>query len=291
MPSISIIIINYNGLQYTKDCIESLFQFRSSKSFEVIVVDNNSTDGSQTELPILFPEIIFLSLPENKGFGAANNIGAKKAKGELLFFVNNDTLFIDETIEKLAKFFSEQNDCGIISPKLMNGDRTFQLSFGKYPSIAVELDAKRISKDYSLQEKEEIVSNEPTQKDWVTGAAIMIKRDLFEAIGGFDERFFMYFEDIDLCRMIDKRGFKSFYIPSVSLVHLGGKSYGQKDPKIIFEYRRSQLLYYDKHNSLFQRIMVRLYIILKFFPKLFVMTDHLLAFNVLKLACTPQYYK
>ena len=106
----SIIIVNYNGLGYTRRCIESLFRFHNPDSIEVIVIDNNSSDGSQTELPILFPSIKFISLSENRGFGAANNAGAKVAKGNILFFVNNDTLFTDETIGKLYDILSSKNE-------------------------------------------------------------------------------------------------------------------------------------------------------------------------------------
>ena len=280
---ISIVIVNYNGLQYTKKCIESLFRFHISELLEVIVVDNNSSDGSQTELPKLFPSIIFLSLYENRGFGAANNAGAKKAKGEFLFFVNNDTLFLEETITGLKNILLSQTKCGIVSPKSLNEDRTFQLSFGEFPSIRSEFGAMKMAKDSSLQAKEEVVSKRPIKKDWTTGAAIMIKRKLFESVGGFDELFFMYFEDIDLCKAVNKKGYDVFYIPTISLIHFGGKSYEKNNSRILFEYRHSQLRYYDKHNSLFQRITLRVYLILKLLPIMLKKTDRMLSASILKL--------
>ncbi len=281
--NVSVIIVNYNGFAFTHQCLESLFRFHTSDSFEVIIVDNNSSDGSQIELPKLFPQINFISLPENKGFGAANNVGAKVAKGNLLFFVNNDTLFIDESLGKLNEILSSQNDYGIVGPKLLNEDRSFQFSFGKFPTLGNEHEAKRISNDFLLQSKEEVSSDHPIKKDWVTGAALMIKRELFETVGGFDEQYFMYFEDIDLCRRSSAKGFLSLYVPSVHLIHFGGRSYGNKDEQIVFEYRRSQLRYYDKHNSFLQRFIVRIYIIIKFLPKMFVKTEKTLASNIIEL--------
>ncbi len=280
---VSIIIVNYNGLRFTRQCLESIFRYHSPDTVEVIVVDNNSTDGSQAELSETFPSIKIIKLSENKGFGAANNAGAKIAKGDFFFFVNNDTIFMDETVYKLKKILSSQKDWGIVGPKLLNEDRTFQLSYGNFPSILKEYRTREIANDYSLQLKEDIPSEKPVEKDWVTGAALMIKKDLFNTIGGFDDRYFMYFEDIDLCRTARKNGFHSFYIPSISIVHFGGKSYVKSNSTILYEYRRSQLRYYDKSNSFMQRIMIRLYLILKFLPKVFSKTDNTLALNILKL--------
>lgn len=261
----SIIIVNYNGLRFTQQCLESLFRFHAPGTVEVIVVDNNSSDGSQNELPRLFPAINLIPLPENRGFGAANNIGAKKAKGDFLFFVNNDTIFKDETVVALQRMFLNQSELGIVGPKLLNEDGTFQRSFGEFPSIRNEFAEKRMAGNHSAEES---TSEQPVRKDWVTGAAFMIKRGLFEAVGGFDDGFFMYFEDIDLCRTLAKKGLSSLYVPAVAMIHLGGKSYGAKDRRITMEYRRSQLRYYDKHNSWIQRCMVRLYIFIKFLPKI-----------------------
>lgn len=171
---VSIIIVNFNGLRYTRLCLESLYQFHNPETIEVIVVDNNSSDGSQAELPKLFPSIKFISLSANMGFGAANNIGAKISKGENLFFVNNDTLFIEETVEKLQNYLLSNNNYGIISPKLLNKDGTFQLSFGSFPTIINEFNTKKISKNYSLKINKNIAT-QLIEKDWVTGAALMIR--------------------------------------------------------------------------------------------------------------------
>jgi N-acetylglucosaminyl-diphospho-decaprenol L-rhamnosyltransferase len=280
---ISIIIVNFNGLQYTRQCLETIFQYHAQQNIEVIVVDNNSSDKSQSELTRLFPQITLISLPENRGFGAANNIGAQKAKGDLFFFVNNDTLFNNEAIESLGAILSSQHQYGMIGPKLLNGDRSFQRSFGKFPTLKTEFLTKNGAESYPEPSIEEMASSQPIEKDWITGAAIMIKRELFEMIGGFDEHYFMYFEDIDLCKTLNERGYKTYYLSSVTMIHLGGKSYGKKNERVLFEYRRSQLRYYDKHNSILQRIMVRAYILFKFFPKIFLSTEHKNSIKILTL--------
>ena len=287
--TVSIIIVNYNGLEFTRQCLETLYRYHDSKMIEVIVVDNNSTDGSQKDLPVLFPSITLISLPENKGFGAANNAGAAIAKGEFLFFVNNDTLFREEILSVMKTQILLNEKCGIVGPKLLNQDQSFQLSFGSFPSLRTEMEAKQSAHNYSLQSAQDIVSHLTIKKDWVTGAAFMIKRHLFELVGGFDEHYFMYFEDIDLCKTVCEKGYHVLYVPQISLIHLGGKSYPKRDDKIVYEYRRSQLRYYDKHNSLFQRIAVRKYIGFKFFPKIFTKKGSGLAKKVLKLLFSSQH--
>lgn len=279
----SVIIVNYNGFHYSRQCIESLYQYHHSNTYEVIVVDNNSSDGTQTELPKLFPEIKFISLSENIGFGAANNIGAKNATGTNLYFLNNDTLFKSESIETLSAILSSQKSYGIVGPKLLNVDNSFQLSFGDFPSILTEFTVKHKLTDYSIPLQEKMNSNLPAAKDWVTGAAIMIKKEIFDAIGGFDEQYFMYFEDIDLCKTVNAKGYSILYAPSVNMIHFGGKSYKKNNEKILYEYRRSQLWYYDKHNSLIQRMFVRIYLVIKFFPKLFSKVESKNSSKILKL--------
>lgn len=278
--NISIIIVNFNGFHYTRQCIESFYQYNTDNNHEVIVVDNNSTDGSQQELPKHFPQIVFISLKENRGFGAANNIGANIAKGEGLFFVNNDTIFQSEVVEKLSNILSSNESYGIIGPKLLNEDKSFQLSFGQFPTIRTEFTTKNQTKIKLSPLKE---MNQLLMKEWVTGAAMMIKKELFERIGGFDDHFFMYFEDIDLCKNANKIGYQSVFVPFVSMIHFGGKSYVKENNKILFEYRRSQLRYYDKHNSILQRILLRVYIFLKYSSTLFSTTEYNHFKRVLKL--------
>ncbi|MFA6468392.1 MAG: glycosyltransferase family 2 protein [Bacteroidota bacterium] len=286
--NVSIIIVNFNGLRYTRHCLESFFRYHGAKSIEVIVIDNNSTDGSQQELPRLFPSIQFIPLDKNVGFGGANNIGARHSTGRMLYFINNDTIFINESISELVKILSSHNKYGIVAPQLLNEDRSFQQSFGQFPTIQTEFETKHIAENYSLQLDVDSPISIPIQMDWVSGAALMIKREVFEEIGGFDEQYFMYFEDVDLCRAATKRGFLIYYLPSSTLIHLGGKSYSDRDERITVEYRRSQLRFYDKHNSIVQRILLRGYILLKFRAGLFHPKIHTAARKILAIAFRSQ---
>ncbi|NUN71209.1 MAG: glycosyltransferase family 2 protein [Bacteroidetes bacterium] len=277
--TVSIIIVNYNGSAYTRQCLESLTLLTGGT--EVIVVDNASTDGSKELLPQLFPSVRFHWLKENRGFGFANNRGAEAATGDLLFFLNNDTVIQSDILPELTGMFAKDQQCGIVAPKLLNRDGTFQLSFGDFPVIRTEMNARSLARDAGSARVLEPKDSVPVKKDWVTGAALLIRRGLFSRIGGFDERFFMYFEDSDLCRRVSNTGHTVWYCPAVSLIHFGGSSYGKKDARIAVEYRRSQLLYYRKHNSILQRVMLALFLIVKHAPRLLQPTERKTAWRII----------
>ncbi len=270
--TVSIIIVNYNGCEYTRQCLESIRQVIGVSAADVIVVDNNSTDASKSVLPGLFPSVRFLWLNSNNGFGYANNRGAEVASGNIVFFLNNDTILTENILGPIVRTFSEWENPGIVGPKLLNADRSLQTSAGKFPTIVNEWKTKNASAEPTVD-----------NPDWVTGAALAMRKDLFNAVGGFDEGYFMYFEDIDLCRRVKGRGLSIRYLSEVSLIHLGGKSYDTHNTSIPVEYRRSQLRYYDRHCSLFQRIAVRLYLLMKYSLWLFSRSKRSRAAEILRL--------
>jgi GT2 family glycosyltransferase len=267
MKTVSVIIVNFNGAKYTGACLASLFRYHPRETLDVIVVDNHSSDGSVESLTKEFPDVRFIALEENKGFGAANNAGVKHALCERLLFVNNDTLFIEEIITGLGNALNADPKNGMVGPKLLNEDRTFQRSFGPFPTVVTEYRMKQSSAE--PQHIDDLADAATCTVDWLTGAAFMMDKTVFNAVGGFDERFFLYFEDIDLNKKVRNEGYKICYVPSVQLIHLGGRSYGSMNPAIAFEYRRSQLHYYDTHNSAAQSLLLRGYIAVKYLPKLF----------------------
>lgn len=279
--TVSVIIVNFNGGTYTEQCLRSLQQHWPSSIHDVIVVDNASTDGSPDRIKELFPSITLLRMPQNRGFGAANNAGAKAAGGDFLFFLNNDTVITQDPVTPLMELLQHDPQCGIAAPLLYNMDGSYQVSFGEFPSPAAEARMRRISKDAAQQHLMEPRGTDKSVRDWVSGAAFMMRASDFSSIGGFDERFFMYFEDVDLCRRVRNRGMQCLLVPAARLIHLGGKSYGKKDDRIALTYRRSQLRYYDLHTPLHHRLMLRSYLCLKFLPLLFRRNERSLAAAVL----------
>jgi N-acetylglucosaminyl-diphospho-decaprenol L-rhamnosyltransferase len=264
---VSVIFVNHNGLERTRNAVKSVH--RHSPQSEVIVVDNNSTDGSVECLRREFPEVRLIPSSDNRGFGAGSNKGAGVALGEFLFFLNSDTLLTEDTPSLLATMMQGDHDIGVCGPRVVNDDSTFQLSIGPDPSLLNEWKLRRMHR--RLQKSDPAVQTEFESRyfvareiDWVTGAALMIRRDVFQRVGGFDETFFMYFEDADLCRRVRQLGPKVVYAPITKVVHFGGDRPLNPESKIALEYRRSQLHYYRKHVAGVGYFLLRTYLISKF---------------------------
>ena len=225
------------------------------------MVDNNSRDGSVEAIKTQYPKVKVIALQQNIGFGKANNVGASVSIGEYLFFVNNDTIFKEDIILHLGQFLQENHTCGAVGPLLLNSDGSYQHSYGKFPSLINELRTKRDATVFKDIPK----NRSPKQVDWVSFAAVMIRRSAFEKINGFDDRYFMYFEDADLCFRLQNAGFQIYYCAEYSLIHIGGGSRSQEVATMIkTEYRHSQLLFYALHRSGFESLALRLYLFLRF---------------------------
>jgi GT2 family glycosyltransferase len=258
---ISIIIVNYNGKEFTAQCVQSLERIRSREPFEVIIVDNASSDGSKEMLQQEFPGVKVLPQDANGGFGKANNVGARAALGEYLFFVNNDVVFQMDTMAFLKDYIDTHERVGAVAPLLLNLDGTYQHSFGRFPSLLNELRTKRDT----ARIKDLPSDRSPKRVDWVSFAAVMMRKHVFETIHGFDERYFMYFEDADVCCRLKKAGFDSLYCAESTLVHLGGKSWSSANTSMLKkEYRRSQLLFYSSHRAWYSLLALRIFLLVRF---------------------------
>lgn len=264
---VSIILVNYNGAEVVLNCLRSLFQFLHSIPYEIIVVDNASTDGSTALIAEKFPTIQLIRQDENYGFGTGNNTGARQAKGEFLFFLNTDTLLTSDVLSHLVVLMETHPQVGIIGTKLLNSDETLQLSVAAEISIAGEYQTLKQLKQYTAPNKRVAIEQgfaRAQTVDIVIGAAFFMRRSLFEALGGFDETFFMYFEESDLCQRSRDRGWQVLYTPDVAIIHLGGYSVGKESDRMQLEYRRSQLYYYQKHRPFWEQVVLRGYLLIKF---------------------------
>lgn len=287
-PLVSIIIVNYNGGEVLLGCLESLEKSSPSIAHEVILVDNCSTDASPDLVEQRFPNVLLIRQPQNRGFGAGNNVGAKFAKGEFLFLLNPDTIISEDILPHLIEIMQQDATVGIVGPKLLNPDGSLQLSVSPALSIAGEYQARKQAKSYQSLRNKTLISqkfNDIQEVDIVVGAAFFIRKSLFDSIGGFDENFFMYFEESDLCRRIQDNGWRIIYTPQVSLIHLKGYSSQQIFNTIAFEYRRSQIYYYQKHRPIWEQMVLRLYLFIKFtivflkYPDFAILKIIVLVFN------------
>ncbi|MEW6510661.1 MAG: glycosyltransferase family 2 protein [Bacteroidota bacterium] len=262
---ISVILVQFNNGGLTVEAVRTLRAFHR-EAYEIIVVDNGSDDGSSEILRKELSDIRIIVNERNEGFGAANNRAAAEASGDILLFLNNDTVSTSDYLSRAAQIFRSDASLGVLGPRLLFPDNTFQLSAGALPTFWNEAREKAL---YALERRNVSVVRRAAEKyfsqrrdvGWVTGAALLIRRDLFQQIGGYDPLMFMYFEDKDLCARVSRLGKRVVYDPSMSVVHLkGGSSSGPARLTARTAYRRSQIRYYEMHRPGYEQWLLRLYL-------------------------------
>lgn len=246
-PDISIIIVSYNANDCLYNCLLRLEQAKNSSFFEIIVVDNDSKDGSADMVHAQFPDIKLIKNLNNDGFGAANNLGAEKAIGKFLVFLNPDAFLTPNALSLALQKMKENPKIGIGGARLTDLQGRHQPSARSFPSVADDLFllsglADRYSKARSSKDQSGEV-------DWITGAFMIISKALFRKAEGFDERFFLYYEEVDLCRKVKDLGYQVWYWPDVAVQHIGGISSEQISAKRTMWRMRSALLYYRKYHG------------------------------------------
>jgi len=255
---VSIIIVNYNSLNLLENCLDSVIKYSQDIEYEIIVVDNHSTEGDIKSTVNKFKDITLIINRENVGFAKANNQGVKIANGKYVLFLNNDTVFKENSLKAVFDFAESINKDTIIGCKLLNSDLTVQISFAEFPSLKNAFTSytflykifprsKHFNKYYlSLTE-----IKKPLEVDYVTGAFLFCKTSSFERIAGFDERFFFFSEEIDLCYRFKNFGGKVYYIPHTSIIHLGGGT-AKVDSWFTFKNKAISLIqFYQKHRNKF----------------------------------------
>jgi hypothetical protein len=231
VPELSIIIVNWNSRDFLRRCLTSLNTHCSSVAHEIIVVDGGSFDGCGEMLARGFPSVVFIQSERNIGFAKANNLGARRANGRCLLFLNPDTEFLEDSVRILMEQLRSLQQAGAAGCRLLNADRSLQTScIQAFPTIFNQL----ISSEYLRRRFPSwkiwgmaplfASPSRPAVVEAVSGASIMVKRETFEAVGGFTEQYFMYGEDLDLCFKIRQAGLRVYHVPQTSLVHFGGGS-------------------------------------------------------------------
>lgn len=264
---LSIVIVNYNSGNYLLQTVESIHENIREIEYEIIVIDNNSNDDSIKKLLKCFPDTILIQKDFNSGFAIANNEAVKKSSGEYILILNNDTFIEKYSVEALLKVMKENPSYGIVAPLLLYGDGTPQRSYGKDLTLFSEFILKYFA-DIIHRLRLKIKKNRFEKNvDWISGACLLIKKDLFESIGGFDENYFIYIEDADLGKKVREAGFKNHITSTSTIVHFKGKSTSPNFGRILPEIKKSQLYYYKKHNGWFSFTFLRSYLGFKFIFK------------------------
>jgi GT2 family glycosyltransferase len=273
---VSVIIVNFNTKDLTINCIQSIYDQTEQVDYEIIVVDNASIDGSVAAIKNKFPKVILLESPENLGFGKANNLAARTAKGEFLFFLNSDTLLLNNAIKIFCDaYYTLGDQTGCMGTILWNTNHEPIHSFGIFPTCGQVIGGNIRGRYLKIQEK--IFSIDsctfPLTVDYITGADLFVPASLFKSVGQFDESFFMYFEETDLQKRIVKLGLKNRMIDEAHIVHLAGGSF-RKQVRLSNEstmmIEGSMFYYLKKHNaSLIGYLLFRFGYLLVRIPHLF----------------------
>lgn len=236
---LSIIIVNYNTFELTKSCIESVRGNTKSIEYEIILVDNASTDGS-AEFFSSMKDIIFIQSGGNIGFGRANNLGFTYSSGRYILMLNSDTVVENDILSRMVRCFdSLPEDVGCIGSLLVHADRQPSFSFGYYITWREEFGKKVAKRDSTT------IDDEQKEVEYVSGADLFVRRNLVERIGLFDPDFFMYYEDMELGYRYKKAGYRSLVIKDYGIIHLEGASSKSSFKKICI-ITRSYLLYLRK---------------------------------------------
>lgn len=257
-PHLSIVIVSWNTRAILKKCLDSIFEHLANVSFEVIVVDNASTDDSAGMVASLFPSIHLIRNEQNAGFGQANNQGMHAAGGDWYLLLNSDTFLVDGSIAQLVNRVSLASDIGIAQCQLRMEDGRLQHSAYRFPSVPLALiEGLGFYKALSKRQAGRLLLSgywdyaEERDVDWVTGAFMLLPAQVFRETGGFDERLFMYGEDMEWCYRIQDRGWRIRYFPQARIIHMRHASADLKygEARIALCLRRRQEIFGARYGS------------------------------------------
>jgi hypothetical protein len=252
---ISIIIVNWNTKDLLIECLNSLEEQKGTFQKEVIVVDNGSSDGSQAAVRASFPKVQVIENKANLGFAKANNIGIKASKGRYLCLINSDVKVLDGCLDQLVRYMDQETSIGIVGPKILWPDMALQDSCRKFPSLWNNIcDLLHLNR---LFPKSDIFSSEHMMffdhmtirnVEGLVGCFLMIRKDALEKIGLFDEQFFIYFEETDLCKRFRDKNWKIVFFPDAQAIHYGRKSSSKDASRFSFEQLKSKIQYWKKQH-------------------------------------------
>jgi GT2 family glycosyltransferase len=269
---LSVVILNWNTAALLEQCLETLVGTQSAIDYEIVVVDNNSTDNSREMVAAQFPTVRLIANTENLGFGAGNNVAVPQTTGRWILFLNSDTTVLPDALTRLVQFGDNDETIGIIGAKLLNPDGSLQYSCRQYPNLGTGFfrntplgrlfPNNKFASDYLMKSFDHLT---PRDVDWVSGAALCIRRTLVQQIGAFDDDFFMYCEDVDLCWRANhaplpndpSRTWRVVYFPDAVIYHHIGKSSDLVPTRMTYEFHRSQYLFYKKHYAATMPFLLR----------------------------------
>ncbi len=260
--SLSIVILTYNTKTLLAECLSRFYQQFASIGVQLIVVDNASSDGTSDMIRADFPLVELITSPQNIGYAGGNNLGIRQATGELVILLNSDVLASPATLLSLADELLKRTDAGAISAGLITKEKTPQaFAYGDEPTIGY-LMRRGFRAIFKLGPLHRWDIDAPIEVDWISGACMCVRAEVIKKAHLLDDRFFLYFEDVDWCRRIRHAGWHIVYDPRFSVIHLGGASQPQRY-LANQTYYKSMIIFYQKHYgpaaTLALRLMLPIY--------------------------------
>ncbi|MNB76699.1 N-acetylglucosaminyl-diphospho-decaprenol L-rhamnosyltransferase [compost metagenome] len=254
-PDVSILILNYKTQRLTLDCIQSVYDSETNYSYEIIVVDNHSSDGSVEAIRERFPEAKLIANSENVGFAKGNNQAMEIADGRYVLLLNSDTVVRRDTLETMIAFMDSRPDIGASGCKVILPDGSLDKACKRgFPtpsaSFYYAFGFSKLFPDnprFNGYQLGYLDPNDEYEVDCLVGAFMLVRQETIRQVGGLDETFFMYGEDLDWCYRIKEAGWKIYYYPRTLIIHLKGGSARRRPLKIIYEFHRAMILFHHKH--------------------------------------------
>lgn len=268
-PVLSIVLVCWNNKAYLDPCLKSLYDTGMRNSFDVIVVDNGSTDGSQQMLAEKYPEVKIIQNDSNLGLGKASNQGIEATHGKYVLLLNNDTIVNGAAFDAMVDFFEEHPRVGAVGGKILNPDGTTQSCYNYFSTVGEEfLIATRLGEKFRPGYPSVMNGNQIKSVDWMTSACLMVRRATLDEVGLLDENYFIYGDEVDLQYRIKKAGWDIYYLPEATTIHYGGRSMTRwPRRKLVY---RGKMLFYKNHYGAWKTVTLRVMLaIVSFFKMLY----------------------
>ena len=253
----SIVLVCWNNKAYLDPCLKSLYEGGLKSSFDVVVVDNGSTDGSQQMLAEKYPDVMLIQNEGNVGLGKASNQGIEATNGRYILLLNNDTLVNGPALDVLVEYLDAHPEAGATAGKLLNPDGSFQSGFAPFSTLLEEfLIVTHIGELLWAGYPSHGDANEIKETGWMSSACLLVRRAALDQIGLLDEGYFIYGDEADLQYRLNKAGWKVVFLPNSSIIHFGGRSMDRwKRRKMVY---RGKMMFYKKNYGFFSTLLLRL---------------------------------
>ncbi|MGH7255100.1 MAG: glycosyltransferase family 2 protein [Nitrospirales bacterium] len=263
---LSVVIVSYNTRAILLDCVSSIYHATRDVTFEIVVIDNGSHDGSAAAIREQCPAVIVIVNPDNRGFARAANQGLAASRGRYVLFLNSDTRVLNGSLNHMVAYLDQHPDVGALGCLQKTGEGRPYRSWWPVPTLLehiryAEVGGLPLYDGGSDGTPDPDQWQRPQEVGWVNGACLMLPAPLLRKLGGLDERFFMYFEDVDLCLRVRAAGYKVFYLPDAGIIHLVGASSRDVADSLNLEWELSRVLFVEKHFALIHRTLMKLWIL------------------------------